>query len=238
MEKSLIQNIINKYHLGGKIESTKWEVTDEQLSINFSPSTKDMIGILTHNKVPLNDSIICIANTSQLNKLLSILDKDITIEQPNQNNIVISDTNFNIEYSLANPLIIPKSGDIKEPPTYEIEIDLSISDIENIIKSKNALPDEDNLEIISKDKSLKSIELAFGSSSSYSNKIKYSIKGEHTLPTPTKIPFNSDMIKEILVANKTPSSAKMSINSKGLMKLHFIYEEMEVKYYVIRKSNI
>jgi hypothetical protein len=236
IQKSLLQEVINKYYLGGLIESVKWDITDVELNISFSPPTKDMIGKLKHSQFPLENNIICIANTTQLNKLLNIMDKEILIETPTPNSIFISDSKFNIEYALANPLIIPKSGEINEPSKYEVEIPLSNDDIENLIKAKNALQDEDNLNIISKNQNI--LDISFGSDTSFSNKIKLSFNVVHSLPTKTKIPFNSGTIKEILVANKNPLSCVMYINMKGLMKLKFTHENMDVEYYIIRKSNI
>ena len=70
--KNKLQSIISKYYLGGKVESVKWKVKDGKLDIDFMAPTKDMIGKVVFKGMPLEDSIIAISNTTQLNKLIGI----------------------------------------------------------------------------------------------------------------------------------------------------------------------
>ena len=47
-----------------------------------------------------------------------------------------------------------------------------------------------------------------------------------------------DVIKEILVANKDMTDAKMSINNEGIMKLSFNNNNTKSSYFLIGKNDI
>ena len=69
---------IEKYYLGGIIESVKWNVSNNRLHINFVSPYQDLVGHIECD-VQLEDGTIGIFNTSALLKMLSILDMDILI---------------------------------------------------------------------------------------------------------------------------------------------------------------
>ena len=225
--------------MNGLIESVKWDVTDNELNINFVTPTKDMVGTLSHSNFPLDDMILAIFSTSQLNKLISITMGDILLDLPTPNKLHISDSSFDVEYSLADPIIIPKEAVIKEPEKYEVNITLNNEDIDNLIKAKSSLPDEE-LVIIKPVKSSskgKQLEFIFGANSSHSNKVKYTVSGDIQLDDKKSIPFNANIFKDILNANKSPETATIQISDRGLMKLEFSSLNTKSKYFLVRKSD-
>ena len=50
INKLTLQSAINKYHLG-EIESVKWTVKDNTLSVDFMSLNKEIIGKLTYNNL-------------------------------------------------------------------------------------------------------------------------------------------------------------------------------------------
>jgi hypothetical protein len=74
-----------------------------------------------------------------------------------------------------------------------------------------------------------------GDNGEYSNKITYSLPA--AVNTPISLPFDADILKEILSANKDADSGTLNIFDGGLMKLHFSYENaLKVTYFVVRKQ--
>ena len=120
-----------------------------------------------------------------------------------------------------------------------MEIDLTPTDIDSLIKAKNALSDYDFLNIKSTkdiDKNL-TCEFVFGDGSNYSNKITYRIGGtidESFLDSP--MPFDSNLFKEILSANKDMNTAHFKLSSKGMAKFIFQSENINSTYYIGRQE--
>ena len=117
----LVENI-EKYYLGGIVEGVKWNISNKKLHIDFVSPHQDLVGHIECD-IDLADGVLGIFNTSALLKLLSILDMDIliTIEQQFKTpvKLLIEDSNFSLQYSLADPYVIAPSPSIDEPE-YEI----------------------------------------------------------------------------------------------------------------------
>ncbi len=79
------------------------------------------------------------------------------------------------------------------------------------------------------------IEIVFGDESGHNNKITYQISGD-IKETDIKLPFNSDMFKTILYANKDMEGGKLLLSSMGLMKLSFELDGISSNYYMIRRA--
>ena len=90
--------VISKYYLNGMIEDVKWEIKDKELNIKFTAPSKEMIGSVVFKDMPLEDSIIGISNTTQLNKLISITGGYLSLnyaKHRNQiNKLIIADNQF------------------------------------------------------------------------------------------------------------------------------------------------
>ncbi len=243
INKLQLQSLISKYYLGGMIESTKWEVKDKNLTIKFMSPTQDMLGSITHKSFPLEDSNLAIFNTSQLIKLISVTQGDLILNLTKINKIAtklnISDSQFNVNYALADIMMIRKVASIEEPPNYNIEINLEQEHIAALIKSKNAVGDDNTLIIENSiDMNGDSIILfTFGENTEYSNKITYSIPVEKT--SNIKLPFSSDILKEILNANKDMLEGSICISNEGLMKMSFNdKKDIFSEYYLVRKADL
>jgi len=244
ISKIELQNTINKYYMNGLIESVKWEIKGKKLSVKYTSPTREMVGEVTHSNFPLEDSSIGISNTSQLLKLIGIAGGDVLLSYIKQNKIfsklIISDSQFTVNYTLADVLTIPKTGDYAGPEEYNLETSLDKEMILALIKAKSAL--EDSKTVVFKpftnlDGEFQ-LELTFGGDIEYSNKVSYYLPNfvQNDVPSDFTLNFSSDLLKEILAVNKDAEKAKLYIHLGGLMKLEFKSGNTESKYYIVQKD--
>ena len=76
INKNILQNVISKYYLG-EIERVKWEVKNNQLTINFITPSKMVLGNVKCNDFPLEDANLAIYHTKKLSSLISICNGDL-----------------------------------------------------------------------------------------------------------------------------------------------------------------
>lgn len=239
INKLTLQSIINKYYLGLN-ESVKWEINDNMLNIDFMTPTKDVIGSVTCDGFQLENSSLAIYDTKKLQNLVSICNGDLLLELEKTNKMFtklkISDMNFNLTYALSDPLLIGKVGTVNTPE-WVVELNLTTEDIDNLIKAKSALAQIDNM-LVTTTEDLDGnavCEFVFGDESGHNNKITYQILGDIKLQG-LKLPFNSDMFKTILQANKDMEGGSLYISEMGLMKLEFNNDNIASEYFAVRKS--
>ena len=234
----LVENI-EKYYLGGIVESVKWKVSNKKLHIDFVSPHQDLVGHVECD-VELTDGVLGIFNTSALLKLLSILDMDIliTIEQQFKTpvKLLIEDSNFSLQYSLADPYVIAPSPSIDEPE-YETTFTIDAEFITRFSKAKSALgsntKDICRLSNAVHEDGNKQVKFVLGEPTSHSNKIEFTCDASYDEFNTNILPFNSAHIKEILNANKNDIiEAKGAISMKGLLKLEFTTETGKSIYYL------
>ena len=145
-----------------------------------------------------------------------------------------------MSYSLASPSIIPKISFYKDLD-WDMELDLSRDDIDNLLKAKNALSEYNSL-VIEGIKNLdgKTVcQFTFGDNTDFSSKVTYQIDGEVSDEfLMLEIPFDSHKLKEILNVNKDSDSTKFYLSSKGLGKFTFDNEDMSCVYYITRNEQV
>jgi hypothetical protein len=234
----LVENI-EKYYLGGIVEGVKWNISNKKLHIDFVSPHQDLVGHIECD-IDLADGVLGIFNTSALLKLLSILDMDIliTIEQQFKTpvKLLIEDSNFSLQYSLADPYVIAPSPSIDEPE-YEITFTIDAEFITRFSKAKSALgsntKDICRLSTTVHEDGNKQVKFVLGEPTSHSNKIEFTCDASYNESHSNILPFNSAHIKEILNANKNDiTEAQGSISMKGLLKLEFITETGKSIYYL------
>jgi len=239
ISKLTLQSIINKYYLGLN-ESVKWVVNNNMLNIDFMTPTKDVIGSVTCNDFQLENSQLAIYDTKKLSNLISICNGDLLLELEKTNKVFtklkISDMNFNLNYALSDPLLIDKVGTVNVPD-WVVELTLTSEDVENIIKAKSALPGVDNM-LVTTTQDLDGedvCEFVFGDESGHNNKITYQIQGD-IKEQDMKLPFNSDMLKTVLQANKDMEGGSLYLSTMGLMKLEFNSDLIASEYFMVRRA--
>ena len=239
INKLTLQSIINKYYLGLN-ESVRWTTDDRNLEIDFMTPTRDVIGKVVCENFDLEDSKLAIFDTKKLQSLISICSGELLLELEKTNVVAtklkISDMNFNLTYALADPLLIGKVGTVNLPE-WVVELDLSIEDIDNLIKAKSALQGIDNM-LLTTTVDLDGndvCEFIFGDEQGHNNKITYQISGKIDSNN-LKIPFNSDMFKTIIHSNKDMEGGKLCVSEMGLLNLKFQKDDITSEYYMSRKA--
>ena len=239
MQKNLIQSIINKYYLRDNINTVKWAVKSKVLTIKFMSPSHDMIGSINIRNFDLEDCEFVIYDSSQLLKLISILEDDVRLELVKKHelpiNLKMSDSKFKQTYFLSDIMLAPKVGKVKDIGPFDLDFDISEVSTD-LIKAKEALKDSDKF-IFESD--LSSAKFIFGEDNNFSNKIELEVPLTNPSKISTRIPFNSLLFKEILYSNKDLPSGRVSINIKGLMRLEFSNEDgtFYTQYNLLRVSN-
>jgi hypothetical protein len=210
----------------------------------MSPN-KDMIGELECNEFPIEDCELAIFNTTQLNKLLGITSGQLLISPIKTNKVytklTLQDVSFTVEYSLADPLMIQSPGTINEPDKYDVSAIMEPNDVLAFTKAASAIPNNELVTL----KATESIhgnpilEFIFGEKMEFSNRITFTVEAQHSIVEGHKIPFNSNMLREIFHNNKGASSTSIKFTQEGLLKLEFEFKEENTKttYFVVRKAD-
>jgi hypothetical protein len=244
IQKIELHSVISKYFLNGLVESVKWVVKNNVLTIDFNSPNREMIGQVVHTNFPLPDSEIAIYNTSQLNKLLGItvglIELHLTANNKIFTRLTLADKNFTLNYALADILLIQKPGKVGGEFNFEVVCDLTPESIDAIIKAKNALQSDNVIFNVGKNFDGQSVlELIFGENNTHTNNISYIIPDMFFDNAPEfKLPFDSEVIKTVLVNNKDIEDAKLSLNTLGLLKLEFSKDNVSSTYYITRKAEI
>lgn len=242
IQKNTLQSVISKYYLNGLIESVKWEIKGKKLVVNFTAPNKDMLGRVELKKFDLEDINLAIYNTTQLNKLLGITSGELILKISKMgiiaNKLNISDTQFDVSFSLADTNLIGKSANAEEPEKYDVVIELNSEQVNALIKSKNALDSEDDNLTITQSMSLDGSNVllfTFGEDTEHSNKVTYAIPIKQDIGS-LNLPFNSIYLKGILNSNKDLENCTISIYKEGLLKIEFTdKKEISSKYFLVRK---
>ena len=239
INKSALTSVISKYYLNGLNNQVKWRIKDKKLTIYAGEAGR--VCKVEHLNLPLEDSELGVFDTHKLSKLISITNGDLMVSLEKIKSVYtkmhIADSNFDLTYSLADILILGKNTYYEDPESFEIELDLSKEDIDALIKAKNALTDINSMLITSTtDMDGTNIcEFIFGDNTGFSNRISYQIQGNISKSS-IEIPFDSDIFKDILNANKDMDSGTLKLSEVGMLKLNFNSEEIKSEYFVARNE--
>jgi hypothetical protein len=239
VNKSTLTSVISKYYLNGLNNQVKWRIKDNQLTVYAGDNGR--VCKVIHNNFNLEDAELGVFDTHKLSKLISITSGDLSISLEKIKAVYtkmhIADLNFDLTYSLADILILGKNTYYEDPEEFEIQIDLTREDIDHLIKAKSALADVNNMLITTTtDMDGTNIcEIIFGDNTGFSNKITYQLRGNITKGD-IQIPFDSDIFKDILSANKDMESGTLKISEVGMLKANFTTEETESEYFIARNE--
>ena len=220
ISKKVISNIVSKYSLGNHIEQVKWGISDKKLNINFINDSKTLVGYVEYrDDIGLKNGDYGIFNTSQLTKCLNILDGDILLDA-NSSKLNIADTSYEIRFSLADPAVIPNVPDIKDPDQWSVSFGINDEFITRFVKSKDALSDLD----------------IFTVGTNITNTIEFAVEAEIN-ESFGSVPFDSNILKEILKANRDYHSGEIRISKNGLLDAHLhCGGPLYTGYYLVRKQ--
>ena len=246
--KNTLQSIISKYYLGGKVESVKWVVEDQKLHIDFMSPTKDMIGRLSCDNFPIStDGTLAIFNTTQLNRLLNVLAGDLMLDTERTKavltKLIIQDSKASINYSLADPIMIQKAGEVDENIDWKVQATLENEDFHTFVRAASSIQGNEIVTLAASKDSIDTpiINFVFGERMEFSNKVEFQVNATFgdDVREDNKIPFNSEMLREIFNANKTSDECHLSFVDEGLLRLIFTSEDegIDTTYFVVRKAD-
>ena len=235
INKKVISNIVSKYSLGNSIERVKWIVNDEKLNIGFINDSKVLSGYVEYrDTIGLKNGDYSIFNTSQLIKCLNILDGDILLEA-NSSRLNIADTNYEIKFSLGDPSLIPPLPTIKELEQCSVSFKLNDEFITRFVKSKDALSDLDTFTVETRE-GFTGEELVFTIGTNITNTIEFAVEAQVN-ESFDPIPFDSNLLKEVLKANKDYHSGEVRIHKGGMIDLHMhCGGPLYTGYYLVRNQ--
>ena len=80
MQKSKLDKFIQKYNLGGNVNSVKWKASGDSMSTSFVTPDKSLLGSVKVDKFPFEDAEIGVYQTDQLKSLIGVLGDDVSLD--------------------------------------------------------------------------------------------------------------------------------------------------------------
>ena len=237
MNKQNLLRFIQKYSLGGLIESVAWNAEGNKLSVRFISDDKTLLGEVEYNAFTSNPMNVGIYTTSLLKNMIGILDNDLQLKVEKVGDKAVSlklaSDETETSYQLADLGVIPPVPDLKALPEFTLDIDMSSNMIDKFIKAKGALSDIDTFTVFTEGGDLK---MAIGYSSISTNRVTFTCQ-KNVLVDVKPISFSAKYLKEILTANKEATSAKLKVSTDGLSHVEFQIDDFICRYYLVEISN-
>ena len=240
IHKNKLLSFISKYYLNGLSNQVKWRIKDGKLLVYAGEAGR--VCKVELDNFPLEDGELGIFDTHKLSKLISTTNGELMLSVDKVKSIFtklyLQDANFTLTYSLADVLILGKSTYYNDPEKWVIELNLTLDDVDCLIKAKNALSDVSNM-LITTTTNLDGTpicEFIFGDNTGFSHKITYPVSSGIINASDLNLPFNSDIFKEILSSNKDQDSCTLKISQDGILKLNFNSEDIRSEYFMARNE--
>ena len=239
MEKTKLNKFIQKYNLGGNVNSVKWTSDSSKLTTSFVTPDKSLLGTVVAEGVTFEDGDLGVYQTDQLQKLLSVLGDDVNMSLTKAGDRAVSlkvkNGSVSVDYVLSDLSVIPDPPALKRLPDFQTKVKLDSSFIDTFIKGKGALADVDMFTFVNdKEGNLNAI---IGYSSTNTNRVNIPVETEINGVT-EPITFNANLFKEMLVANKDCKSAVLEVSNDGLAKVNFKVDDYDSTYYIVAMSDV
>ena len=238
MQKSKLDKFIQKYNLGGNVNSVKWKSDGTTLSTSFVTPDKSLLGNVKVDKFSFDSSELGIYQTDQLKSLIGVLGDDISLDLTSAGDRAVSlnvkNGAISIDYVLSDLSVIPDPPALKRLPEFGTQIKLDTKFINTFVKGKAALSDIDSFTILN---GKNGVEVVIGYSSTNTNRVNIPVETTSSdLNNP--ITFNANLFKEVLVANKECTSAVLEVSNEGLAKVNFKVDDYDSTYYVVAMQDV
>ena len=239
MNKQKLVKFIDKYNLGGLVNSAILSFKDNTLNTRFTSGDKSLLGILSMDKWDFEDGEFGVYNTEQLVKLLSVLDDDVTMTVSKAGDkavsIQMSDSVSKVNYMLTDTSVISRPPVPESlPQNFELKININPQFISKFISGKQALAETDTFTVVTKNDTA---SIVIGYASVNTNRV--------TIPVSTTeykhmdlISFNAGNFKEILSANKECESALLEVSPDGIAKITFKIDNYKSTYYLVAVQDV
>ena len=238
MEKTKLNKFIQKYNLGGNVNSVKWTAGTNQLKTSFVTPDKSLLGTVVAENVKFEDADIGVYQTDQLQKLLNVLDNDVDLSLTRAGDRAVSlkvkNGSVSVDYVLSDLSVIPEPPALKRLPDFQTQVKLDSQFIDTFIKGKSALSDIDSFAVVN---GKNGCEVIIGYASTNTNRVNIPVDcTECDITSP--ITFNANLFKEMLVANKECKSAVLEVSNEGLAKVNFKIDDYDSTYYIVAMTDV
>lgn len=238
MEKHKLIRFIDKYHLGGNVNSVILNSKNKKLHTRFMTGDKSLLGELSMNGWSFEDINLGVYDTEQMVKLLGVLSDDVELSLMKAGDkaiaLKVEDSNATINYMLSDLSVINNPPSLKDLPDFELQIKVDNTFIQKFIAGKSALPDTDSFTVITDNDVVK---LVIGYSKINTNRVTIPVKTE-TYVDMKKVSFNADLFRDVLSANKECESAILEISEQGLARINFKVDEYDATYYLVAITDV
>jgi len=239
MQKSKLDRFIQKYTLGGNVQSVKWKSDGNTLLTTFVTPDKSLLGTVVADKFSFDVAELGVYSTEQLQKLLNVLTDDINVSLTKFGDKAVSlnvkNGSASIDYVLSDLSVIVEAPPLKKLPKFGTEIKLDTKFIQTFIKGKSALSDVDSFTIINDTKGTKVI---IGYSSTNTNRVTIPVEATRCDIDNAPISFNANLFKEVLLANRECTSARLEVSTEGLARVNFKVDDYDSTYYIVATQGV
>ena len=239
MQKTKLNKFIQKYNLGGEVNSVKWKLGGDKLSTTFVTPDKSLLGTVNVDKFQFEDAELGVYQTDLLKNLLGVLDDDLslTLSRFGDKAVALKAKNgsVSVDYVLSDLSVIADPPELKRLPEFDTHIKLDSKFIETFIKGKSALSDVDKFSIITTTEG--TLEVVIGYSSTNTNRVNIPVDITKQNLTDS-VTFNANLFKEVLVANKECTSAVLEVSNEGLARVNFKVDDYDSTYYIVAMTDV
>ena len=240
MQKSKLDKFIQKYNLGGNVNSVKWKSNGDSLSTSFVTPDKSLLGNVKVDKFSFDNSELGVYQTDVLQKLLSVLSDNIDLTLSKVDNKAVSlkvkNGTISVDYVLSDLSVIADPPALKRLPEFGTKIKLDSNFINTFIKGKSALSDVDMFTIVKNKSGGCDIIIGY-SKNTNTNRVNIPVDCDICNIT-APITFKANLFKEVLVANRECTSAVLEVSNEGLAKVNFKIDDYDSTYYIVAMQDV
>ena len=158
MQKASIETFIQKYTLGGAINSVNLDSTAGVFSVSGTTQDMQAMAFVKSDKLSLPNGSYSIYDTSQLRSLLGVFGQsdDINVKVETSQDVPVAlkidDSPFDtkVKFVLSDPQVIPDAPRITNLPEFDLVIPFDEEFMSRFVKATSALSEVDTFTIISK----------------------------------------------------------------------------------------
>ena len=177
MQKSKLDKFIQKYNLGGNVNSVKWKSNGDTLSTSFVTPDKSLLGNVKVDKFPFEDAELGVYQTDQLKSLIGVLGDDVSLDVSRAGDkaysLKVKNGPVSVDYVLSDLSVIADPPALKRLPEFGTKIKLDNNFINTFIKGKGALSDVDTFTILN---GKNGCEVVIGYSSTNTNRVNIPVE--------------------------------------------------------------
>ena len=250
MKKSLLETFIQKYTLGGAINSVNLDSTAGTLSVSGTTQDMQAMAFVKNDTLSLPNGSYSIYDTSQLRSLLGVFGQsdDINVNVETSQDVPVAlkidDRPFNtkVKFVLSDPQVIPDAPRIATLPEFDLTIPFDQDFMSRFVKATSALSEVDTFTILSGMQQADGhtvnadTTLVIGYTDMNTTRISLGVESYGELKE--NLTFSAKYLKDIFMANKEAKSGSIEMSDRGILSTKFENDGFVSEYYLLKISNI